>query len=355
MNTSPRSSSAARRRSPSRSAPTWVRRRLERDFYTEPSDPPLPSLTVVGESAEEYRRDEEFHLARGIAPAGDWLQAVPQRPSLSALTLLLTRGRDGQAPEAAVVITEAPCDPLLATLLAAHFPSLPIYAYSPTPTAVRNCCRSWAGCTVPASMDLPPGHSLDVWGGPPWITPLTPPSSEGRQRRRNRGLNSTVLPRINRRQVRNALWMVDQICRAHLGHLRFAPGRSRSPQRPTDSARATFSQLGIDGSPLWRWPGRNYGLVPLLPSPAGATVPTRRRPEAHDGLVSWESVEADPAALNRAPSSLAATCEHCAVGISLPSRSGNSSVAPAPSRPNSTAAGRGLGHRCPASRCAPRR
>lgn len=41
-----------------------VRRRLERDFYSEPSDTPPPRLVIVGEDAEEYRRDERFHLAQ---------------------------------------------------------------------------------------------------------------------------------------------------------------------------------------------------------------------------------------------------------------------------------------------------
>ena len=56
------------------------RRRLERDFSSEPADSPLPTLTIVGENAEEYRQNQEIHLAqKGFAPAREWLTAVQER------------------------------------------------------------------------------------------------------------------------------------------------------------------------------------------------------------------------------------------------------------------------------------
>ncbi len=290
-----------------------VRRRLERDFYTEPSDPPLPSLTVVGESAEEYRRDEEFHLAqRGIAPAGDWLQAVPQRPSLSALTLLLTQGRDGQAPEAAVVITEAPCDPLLATLLAAHFPSLPIYAYSPDAPLLSETAPILGRLhTFRLSMDLPPGHSLDVWERAAMLI-------HNRYAAKFRGSSAAAKPwseldefyrGSNRRQVRNALWMVDQIA----GHTWDTFGSPPEPEAGPLSVQPTplerLSQLGIDRVTALAMARAEHEDWCRYYRRAGWRHGPQRddAQKRHDGLVSWESVEADPAALNRALSSLAAT------------------------------------------------
>lgn len=337
-----------------------VRRRLERDFYTEPSDPPLPSLTVVGESAEEYRRDEEFHLAqRGIAPAGDWLQAVPQRPSLSALTSLLTRGRDGQAPEAAVVITEAPCDPLLATLLAAHYPSIPIYAYSPDAPLLSETAPILGRLhTFRLSMDLPPGHSLDVWERAAMLI-------HNRYAAKFRGSSAAAKPwseldefyrGSNRRQVRNALWMVDQIA----GHTWDTFGSPPSP-KPVPSASnrlrsSDFRSWVSTGPPLWRWPGQSMrtGAATTV-APAGATVHNATTPRsATTGSSAGRASKPIPPRSTAPSAAWLPPCGRCASWDFAPVRSGNSSVAPAPSRP-SNAAGRGLGHRCPASRCAPRR
>ena len=38
-----------------------VQRRLERDYYSRPGDPPVPTVTIVDRRAEEYRADHEFH------------------------------------------------------------------------------------------------------------------------------------------------------------------------------------------------------------------------------------------------------------------------------------------------------
>ena len=290
-----------------------VRRRLERNFYSEESDRPLPSLTIVGDTAEEYRRDEEFHLAqRGLQPAGDWLQAVPQRPSLFTLTSLLAASPDGHPLDAAVVITEAPCDPMLGTLLAAHFPAVPIYAYSPDAPQLFDVPPIVGRLqTFRLSMDLPPGHSLDVWERAamlihnryaaqfPGSSPAARPWSELDDFYRG----------SNRRQVRNALWMVEQIA----GHTWDTFGVATELPDGARTAELAplerLSQLGInrdaalamaraeheDWSRYYRRAGWRYGSV---------------RDDAHkihDGLVSWEAIESDPPALNRALSSLAAT------------------------------------------------
>jgi hypothetical protein len=290
-----------------------VRRRLERNFYSEPSDRPLPSLTIVGDTADDYRRDEEFHLAQRDAQlAGDWLQAVSLRPSVPTLTSLLTPNPGGPPSEAAVVITEAPCDPMLGTLLAAHFPAVPIYAYSPDAPQLFDVPPIVGRLqTFRLSMDLPPGHSLDVWERAamlihnryaaqfPGSSPAARPWSELGEFYRG----------SNRRQVRNALWMVEQIA----GHTWDTFGSAAElPAGATAIDLAPLerlSRLGIDRNAAlamarvehedwcryYHRAGWRYGPV---------------RDDAHkihDGLVSWETTEADPAALNRALTSLAAT------------------------------------------------
>ncbi|HTY27825.1 MAG TPA: RyR domain-containing protein, partial [Mycobacterium sp.] len=290
-----------------------VRRRLERDFYSEPLDSPLPSLTIVADRAEEYRRDEEFHLAqRGIAPAGDWLQAVPQRPSVSTLTSLLAPAPGEKPVDAAVVITEASCDPMLGTLLAAHFPAVPIYAYSPDAPEFLDA-PSIVGRlhTFRLTMDLPPGHSLDVWERAamlihnryaaqfPGSSPASRPWAELDEFYRG----------SNRRQVRNALWMVDQIA-GHTWDTSGSPAELPLGARTAAlAALERLAQLGIDRDTAlamakaehedwcryYHRAGWHYGPV------------RDDTHKIHDGLVSWESIESDPPALNRALSSLAAT------------------------------------------------
>ncbi|MFN8042664.1 MAG: hypothetical protein U0S13_04880 [Mycobacterium sp.] len=192
-----------------------VRRRLERDFYTEPSDPPLPSLTVVGESAEEYRRTKSsIWPSGGIAPAGDWLQAVPQRPSVSALTSPLTSraGRAGSGGGSShhrsalrPAARHATCRSLSVPTDLRLLPDAPLLSETAPILGRLHTFR--------LSMDLPPGHSLDVWERAAMLI-------HNRYAAKFRGSSAAAKPwseldefyrGSNRRQVRNALWMVDQI------------------------------------------------------------------------------------------------------------------------------------------------
>jgi len=290
-----------------------VRRRLERNFYSEPSDRPLPRLTIVGDTADEYRRDEEFHLAQRDAQlAGDWLQAVPLQPSVSTLTSLLTPSADGLPSEAAVVITEARCDPMLGTLLAAHFPAVPIYAYSPDAPQLFDVPPIVGRLqTFRLSMDLPPGHSLDVWERAAMLI---------HNRYAAQFPSSSLAARpwseldefyrgSNRRQVRNALWMVEQIA----GHTWDTFGSSAElPAGATATELAPLerlSRLGIDRNAALAMARAEHEDWCRYYHRAGWRYgPVRNDAhKIHDGLVSWETIEADPAALNRALSSLAAT------------------------------------------------
>ena len=290
-----------------------VRRRLERNFYSEPSDRPLPRLTIVGDTADEYRRDEEFHLAQRDAQlAGDWLQAVPLQPSVSTLTSLLTPSPDGLPSEAAVVITEARCDPMLGTLLAAHFPAVPIYAYSPDAPQLFDVPPIVGRLqTFRLSMDLPPGHSLDVWERAAMLI---------HNRYAAQFPSSSLAARpwseldefyrgSNRRQVRNALWMVEQIA----GHTWDTFGSSAElPAGATATELAPLerlSRLGIDRNAALAMARAEHEDWCRYYHRAGWRYgPVRNDAhKIHDGLVSWETIEADPAALNRALSSLAAT------------------------------------------------
>lgn len=289
-----------------------VRRRLERNFYSEPSDTPAPSLVIVGEDAEEYRRDEKFHLAqRGLESAQDWMTAVAQPPSVSCLIPLLTPESGGEPVDAAVIITEAPCDPMLGTLLAGHFPSLPIYAYSHDATELPDVASIVGRLhTFRLTMELPPGHSLDVWERAAMLIhnryvtefPSSSPAA------RPWAQLDDFYRGSNRRQVRNALWMVEQIA----GHTWDTFGISNdAPSGPSTQLNPLerLARMGIDRDAAlamaeaehhdwcryYRQAGWRYGPV---------------RDDArkiHDGLVSWKTVASDPDALNRALTSLDST------------------------------------------------
>ena len=287
------------------------RRRLERRFYSEPDDPPLPTLTIVGEDAEEYRQNQEIHLAqKGVSPARDWLHAVPQRPSASSVAALVRSALGGRPDGVAVVIIGG--DPMLGTMLAARLPEIPVYAYAAdAPESLDFPPIVGRLRTYRLSMDLPPGHSQDVWeraarlihnryvarfGG---TSPASRPWSDLDEFYRG----------SNRRQVRNALWMVEQIAARTWDSVSTAPDAPVADPDEQADPLTRLAALGIDRPAAlamaeaehrdwcryYRDAGWKYGPV---------------RDDArkiHDGLVDWPSVEADPAALNRALSALAST------------------------------------------------
>lgn len=289
-----------------------VRRRLERDFYSEPSDTPPPRLVIVGEDAEEYRRDERFHLAqRGLASTQDWMTAVAQPASVSCLIPLLTPDSGDEPVDVAVIITEAPCDPMLGTLLAGHFPSLPIYAYSRDATELPDVASIVGRLqTFRLTMDLPPGHSLDVWERAAMLIhnryaaefPSSSPAG------RPWAQLDDFYRGSNRRQVRNALWMVEQIA-GHtwdtFGATTGAPSVPPGGPNPLDR----LERMGIDGDAALAMAEAEHHDWCRYYRRAGWRYGPMRDDDKkiHDGLVSWEAVASDPEALDRALTSLEST------------------------------------------------
>jgi hypothetical protein len=165
--------------------------------------------------------------------------------------------------------------------------------------------------TFRLSMDLPPGHSLDVWERAAMLI---------HNRYATQFPSSSLAARpwseldefyrgSNRRQVRNALWMVEQIA----GHTWDTFGSSAElPAGATATELAPLerlSRLGIDRNAALAMARAEHEDWCRYYHRAGWRYgPVRNDAhKIHDGLVSWETIEADPAALNRALSSLAAT------------------------------------------------
>jgi hypothetical protein len=286
------------------------RRRLERDFYSDPADSPLPTLTIVGEDAEEYRQNQEIHLAqKGVAPAREWLTAVPRRPSASSVADLVRSAVDGRPDGIAVVIIDG--DPMLGTMLAARLPETPIYAYAAeAPESLDFPSIVGSLRTYRLSMDLPPGHSQDVWERAARLI-------HNRYVARFGGTSGSTQPwetlsefyrGSNRRQVRNALWMIEQIA-----------GRTWDSAAPVPDS---YADPGEHGEPLNR-----LGALGINREAALAMAAAEHRDwcdyyreagwrygpvrdderKIHDGLVDWPSIEDDTDALNRALSALAST------------------------------------------------
>ena len=126
----------------------------------------MPTLTIVGEDAKEYPQNEEIHLAQHgcCPPARDWLDAIDERPSAPSLVALVRRPINSPQADAAVVITDTGGNPMLGTMLAARLPDVPIYAYAPDAPETLDAAGI-VGClqTFRLTMDLPTGHSQDVW------------------------------------------------------------------------------------------------------------------------------------------------------------------------------------------------
>jgi hypothetical protein len=274
-----------------------ARRRLERTFYSEPGSAPLPSLTIVGVDAEEYRQNEEIHLSQqGFAPAREWLDAVTERPSASSVTALVRRSRVGNPVSTAVVITDD-ADPMLPTMLAARLPEVAIYAYAAAAPESLNAPGIVGRLqTFGLTMMLPAGHSQDVWERAARLI-------HNRYAARVGGSSPATRPWAqldefyrgsNRRQVHNALWMVEQIA-GRVWDCTAVPGETPLAGIDRAAALAMAEAEHQDWCRYYRAAGWRYGPV---------------RDDArkiHNGLVSWQSIESDPAALERALTSLAST------------------------------------------------
>ena len=189
---------------------------------------------------------------------------MPQRPSLSALTLLLTQGRTAGSGGGSSHHRSALRPAARHATCCFHFRPYRSTPTPRTPAAVRNCADLGPAARSRLRMDLPPGHSLDVWERAAMIPqPFRRRSSEGRGGGENRGLNSTSStadPTAGR--FRNAPWMVDQIA-GHTWDTFGSPAPGPSASTPLERL---FSQLGIDRVTALAMARAERGLVPLLPS-----------------------------------------------------------------------------------------
>lgn len=195
-----------------------AQRHRERAYHADRADAPLPAMTLVGDNAEDYLQDHEFHQDQfGLSSPRPAIDAVATQPSVRVLTDVIAADAGSQA---VIVVddTTATADAMMGTRLAARFSELLIYAWDPNTrgqddrTPIVGQLRTFG-----LGMDLPAGMAQDAWERAARLiherfaddfaaenghrTPATQPWARLDEFHRE----------SNRRQVRNILWMVESI------------------------------------------------------------------------------------------------------------------------------------------------
>jgi hypothetical protein len=289
-----------------------TQRALEREFYTPPGAAPLPALTLVERDAEEYLRDHHFYRQQaGFVSEGPNIDAVSDAPTIPTLLRLIG---DTDAEACAVILVDAHAA-TTASRLAARYPEMPVYA-SDLNTSIADDSIQVVGMLQSYSLvlDTREGQVQDAWEraarliheryvatiDPSWTRgPAAVPWAELDEFYRG----------SNRRQVRNALWMVEQIA----GHTWNTWGSPPAQLCARDMAELPpLEQLSLmdfdrhsatsmaraeheDWCRYYRRSGWKYG------------TPRDDSRKVHDKLVDWSVVESTPDLLNAAVRSLAGT------------------------------------------------
>jgi hypothetical protein len=289
-----------------------TRRALERDFYTPPGAVPLPALTLVERDAEEYVRDHEFYRQQaGFMSEGPKIDAVPEAPTVPTMLRLVG---DADPATCAVILVET-LAATIGTRLAARFPDMPVYT-SDLNTNIADDAIQVVGSLQSYSLvlDSQEGQVQDAWERAArliherYVATLDPEAPRSPAAKPWPEL-SEFYRGSNRRQVRNALWMVEQIA-GHTWNTWGTPpaqlsGRDVAESPPLEqlalmgfdhqSAMSMAQAEHEDWCRYYRRNGWKYG-------------PKRDDSrKIHDKLVDWSVVESNPDLLNAAVRSLAAT------------------------------------------------
>lgn len=289
-----------------------TQRALERDFYTPPGAAPLPALTLVERDAEEYLRDHEFYRRQaGFASDGPTIDAVAEAPTVPTMLTLI----GGADPATSAVIFVDAHAATTAARLAARFPDMPIYA-SDLNTSITDDAIQVVGRLQSYSLvlDSQEGQVQDAWERAArliherYVATVDPHSPRSPAAMPWAELNEFYRG-SNRRQVRNALWMVEQIA-GHTWNTWGSPPAQLSGHEMADLApleqlalmgfdqHAALSMARAEHEDWCRYYRRNgwkYGS------------PRDDSRKIHDKLVDWSAVESDPELLNAAVRSLAGT------------------------------------------------
>ncbi|WP_245905955.1 hypothetical protein [Mycolicibacterium palauense] len=289
-----------------------AQRRLEREYQRgQQADPTADSATVtlVGPHADEYEKDHRYSRSQlGMPDGRPEIRTVTDTPTVALLASLLDT-----AAHAAVVLVDGgdATDTTAGTRLAARFPDTPIYAWDPAAAEDIGVPLVGQLRTFRLSMATPEGQAHDAWERAARLI-------HERYRRTAAASGAATVAweelgafyrNSNRRQVRNALWMVEAIG----GHTWNTWGG-----RPDTLTAADLA--GLDPIEQMRRMGfdRETALAMARAEHAdwcrfyraagwrhGVTRDDARK--VHDKLVDFSAVAANPELLDTALRSLAAT------------------------------------------------
>lgn len=289
-----------------------TQRALERDFYTPSGAVPLPALTLVERDAEEYLRDHEFYRRQaGFISEGPAIDAVAEAPTIPTMLKLMG---DVDSATSAVIFVDAHAA-TTAARLAARYPEMPIYA-SDLNTSISDDSIRVVGRLQSYSLvlDTQEGQVQDAWERAArliherYVSTIDPEAPRSPAATPWAELNEFYRG-SNRRQVRNALWMVEQIA-GHTWNTWGSPPAQLSGHEM--AGLPPLEQLGLmgfdrhsamsmaqaeheDWCRYYRRNGWKFGS------------PRDDSRKIHDKLVDWSVVESDPELLNAAVRSLAGT------------------------------------------------
>ncbi len=290
-------------------------RRREHAFCPH-ADHALPAITVVAESAQEYANDHRHRQRQlGLPSDNGDIDAVAESPAMPVLTRLIGEARDAGGCAVIFVDTDpmfgAAVDPTIATRLAMRFPDVPIFAWNPTAAgAGEERPGIDALRTYRLTMDLPAGQAHDAWERAAMLI-------HERYRRTVGGESPARRPWAeldefyrgsNRRQVRNALRLVEQIG----GHTWNSLDRGDALESTPPSTSEPLEQLeamGFDRSAALAMAQAEHEDWCRYYRKAGwawGEVRDDAR-KTHPNLTEWRSVEDDPERLRASLVSLAAT------------------------------------------------
>lgn len=289
-----------------------TQRALERDFYTPPGAVPLPALTLVERDAQEYLADHEFYRQQaGFISEGPSIDATAEAPTVPTMLQLIG---DADPTISAVIFVDSHAA-TTAARLAARFPDMPIYA-SDLNTSISDDSIQVVGRLQSYSLvlDTQEGQVRDTWERAArliherYVSTIAPGAPRSAAAMPWSELDEFYRG-SNRRQVRNALWMVEQIA-GHTWNTWGSPpaqlsGHDMAALPPLeqlavmgfdpDSAMSMARAEHEDWCRYYRRNGWKYGS------------PRDDSRKVHDKLVDWSVVESNPDLLNAAVRSLAAT------------------------------------------------
>ena len=290
-------------------------RRRERAFGAGDATDTLPHITLVAESAEEYRTDHLHRQQRlGMPSAGDDIDAASEAPSMSVLMRLV--GDSSESASCAVIFVDAdpnfgvPIDPTIATRLAMRFPDMPVFAWNPKAAGAGSEHPGLEGMrTYRLTMDLPAGQAHDAWERAAMLI-------HERYRRALGGSSPSRRPWAeldefyrgsNRRQVRNALWLVEQIGGHTWGDQDDAV--TGAPSKPSTDPLEQLVAMGFDREAALAMARAEHEDWCRYYRKAGWKYGRTRDDEhkTHPNLTDWQSVEGNPELLRSALTSLVGT------------------------------------------------